>query len=169
LWHGTGINYVIWGAYWGTIIILSNVFAQEIGKLTKWLKINTDAWGWKVFQTLRTFLIFTFGLLISTFVGIGGLSRYFGTVLNRFQLGDLLQGEIYSLGLNKVNLSILLLSILLLFVVEVCQQRTSVRKAIARQNPPIRWLTYSLAFFFVVFLGIYGTGYSTRGFAYAFF
>ena len=35
LWHGTGVDYVLWGCYWGILIILANVFAPELKKLAK--------------------------------------------------------------------------------------------------------------------------------------
>ena len=34
LWHGTGANYLVWGCYWGAILILSSVFAPELRKLS---------------------------------------------------------------------------------------------------------------------------------------
>lgn len=30
LWHGTGIPYIVWGIYWGILIIFSTVFEPEI-------------------------------------------------------------------------------------------------------------------------------------------
>lgn len=32
LWHGTGINYLIWGLYWAVIIILSDLLEPSIKK-----------------------------------------------------------------------------------------------------------------------------------------
>lgn len=42
LWHGTSWNYVVWGIYWGSMMIFSTVFAPEIKKITKFLRINTE-------------------------------------------------------------------------------------------------------------------------------
>lgn len=55
LWHGTSVNYLVWGAYWGGLIILSTVLDPEIKKLTKWLKIDTESAGFRFFQKSRTF------------------------------------------------------------------------------------------------------------------
>ena len=65
LWHGTGYNYLAWGIYWGLLMILSIVFAPEIKKLTRLLRINTEARSWGVVQMIRTFIIFTFARLIT--------------------------------------------------------------------------------------------------------
>ena len=58
IWHGTGMAYVVWGVYWGLLIILSAVLEPEIKSLTKFLRINTETQSWKVFQMIRTFFLF---------------------------------------------------------------------------------------------------------------
>ena len=49
IWHGTGLNYVLWGCYYGGIIIISSIFQPEFKKLTTLLRINTDTAGLEVF------------------------------------------------------------------------------------------------------------------------
>lgn len=169
LWHGTGLRYISWGIYWGTIIIISNVFAPEIAKLTKLLRINTESADWHIFQIFRTFAIFVGGLLCSTLIGPGKLMLYVWIVIKRFNLSRLWDGTIYTFGLDKNNMMVLYISILILFIAEIYQQRGSVREKIAELNSISRWIIYAAAILFVVFFGIYGPGYSTRGFAYMFF
>lgn len=169
LWHGTGVNYLLWGVYWGTIIILSNVFAPELKRLTKALRIKTESFWWRLFQSLRTFAIFTGGLLISTLVGIDGLRLYFWNFLHYFRTTALLRGRLFEFGLNRSNFLTLLVSIAFLFVVEVYQQKGSVRERIAQKPALVRWLAYAFAFVMVVFLGVYGGNFDLSGFAYAHF
>ena len=54
IWHGTGLNYVLWGCYYGGIIIISSIFQPEFKKLTTLLRINTDTAGWKYFLWRKT-------------------------------------------------------------------------------------------------------------------
>lgn len=169
LWHGTGINYILWGMYWGTIIILSNVFAPEIRAAAKFLRIDTEARDWQVFQMVRTFSLFTGGLLLSTFVGYRNIKRYAGIILKQFGLCNLWNGEIYKLGLDKTNLTVLTGAIAILWIAEILQQKGSVREMVAGLHPVTRWFFYALGIFTVIFFGIYGAGYSTTGFAYTYF
>lgn len=169
LWHGTGLDYVLWGCYWGAIIICSNVFAPELKKLTAFFKINVKARPWQLFQILRTFVIFQFGLLLSTLVGRAGLGRWFAQLFTNFRPGALLDGTLYTLGVPKANIVVLFPAILILFLGELCQERGPVREKIARLPGPGRWVLYAAGFLTVLLFGVYGAGYSTSGFAYAFF
>lgn len=90
LWHGTGWNYVTWGLYWGGIIICSTVFAPELKKLTKALHINTETGSWKIFQMVRTFLLF----VVSRIITIPG-DLYLLTTLSSKKAGP------HKISLNK--------------------------------------------------------------------
>lgn len=169
LWHGTGLNYILWGLYWGFIIIFSNVFTPEIKKITKFFRINTDAADWKVFQTVRTFCIFAGGFLLSTLVGYQNMRVYAWCIIKKFEFGRLKEETFAALGLDHTNLVILVWAIILLWIVEACREKGSIRMKIAELNPPCRWIIYALSLLAVIMLGVYGPGYSVDGFAYAFF
>ena len=169
LWHGTGYNYIIWGCYWGTIIIISNVFEPEFKKLTGLLHIKTEARDWEIFQMIRTFCFFVLGLLISTYIGVLNLKAYARFVIKRFQFAKLGFTTFTDLGLEPVNLFVLVFAILLLWFIETKQVDGSVRGKIAELNAVTRWAIYALGLLIVFFLGIYGPGYSTSGFEYAVF
>lgn len=169
LWHGTGVRYIVWGVYWGSIIIFSNVFAPEISWFTRVLRINTESVDWHIFQILRTFALFMAGLVCSTFVGLRELKRYAWIVIRKFELPQLWDKTIYSYGLDKNNMMILYVSIVILLMVETEQQKGSVREKIGNLNAVSRWIIYAAAVLYVAFLGIYGPGYSIRDFEYMFF
>jgi len=169
LWHGTGINYILWGCYWGLIIIISNVFEPEFKKLIKLLKIKTDSTDWHIFQTVRTFCFFVFGLLISTFIGFSNLKTYFRIIFKDFGIGRFSFDVFSRYGLNQTNFIILAFAIVILWTAEAIHLHGSVREKIAGLNAIPRWVIYSTAFLIVMLLGVYGPGYTTKGFAYALF
>lgn len=169
LWHGTGISYVLWGCYWGTIIILSNVFSPEIKKLTTMLRIKTDSADWKCFQTVRIFCVFMGGLLISTLVGYQQIGLYIGYVMKDFNIRRLAIDTFAAYRLDYINLVILIVAIVILWRVDAHQVKKSVRESIAAMNGISRWMIYTLLFLSVILLGIYGPGYTTSGFAYTHF
>ena len=169
LWHGTGINYLVWGFYWGTIIIISNVFEPEFKKLTHLLRINTESADWRIFQTIRTFCFYMGGVLISTLLGVQNLKLYIRIILKDFGFGRMDAGSFIPYGLSEPNFKILVFSVLLLWFVEKKQAGGSVRDAVAKLNPLAKWCLYALEFLIVFLVGIYGAGYTTKGFAYAFF
>ena len=168
LWHGTGWNYVLWGGYWGSLIIFSAVLEPEILKLNQYLHINTNAASWRVFQSFRTFLIFIFGIMM-TRVSSYEIKMAVHQIMRSFQIWNLFDGTLYSLGLNKVNFHILLVSLLIVGVISILQEQGSLRERIAGFNAPVRWGIYAVALLSVLFLGIYGVEYGAASFAYEHF
>ena len=172
IWHGNGLSYVLWGCYWGIIIILTNVFEPEIKKLNARLHIPEEAWWWKVWQTIRTMTIFTFGLLLSTLVGYKDLGLYFSILFGRFRMPSEQFGllpRLSLMGMNESSLFLLILSIVVLFVAELMQMKGSVRERIAKLPPLVRWIVFGVALYVVICFGVYGAGYTKAGFAYAHF
>ncbi len=166
LWHGTGYNYIAWGLYWGGIIIFSTVFAPEIRKLTAFLRINTETSGWKVFQMVRTFLLFSVGRLIT----IPGHLRTTLDVLEKigeqFDIWILFDGSLYNYGLNQKNFILVMITLFILWAVSMLQERGCLRDKIAGQNIVFRWAIYYIAFFSVLIFGMYGAGFNNAVFAY---
>ena len=168
LWHGTGINYIVWGAYWGCIIIFSEVFDGFIQKINKAFCINTAAPTWKLFQTLRTFLIFMFGKMISAQNSLHAVKTVLFGIVHHFHFSD--RWMVYELDLTRLDLDIIRLGLLLVFAVSVLQERgVRVREWIAGWNAIPRWIFYSLALSLVLLLGLYGADFDMSSFAYQFF
>lgn len=167
LWHGTGKDYVVWGAYWGIIIILSTVFAPELKKLNQFLHINTEAASWKLFQMIRTTVIFCGGRLLTAPGSLRASWNIFLSVIHSFHAWSLFDGTLYSTGLQKADFVILILSVIVLWMVSMLQERGGVRKKISAWNAVARWGFYAIAFVSIFMLGIYGAGYDASSFAYA--
>ncbi len=58
LWHGTGLDYIAWGVYWGGLIILSNLYAPRIKEWNAELEVNPESRRFRAAQTARTFSCF---------------------------------------------------------------------------------------------------------------
>lgn len=166
IWHGTGINYVIWGIYWGTLIILSALCKKKLNYYITLLHINTDSGSWKAIQIVRTFLLFLLGRIISMPSNLSDSWSVITAFFTRFNIWEIFDGTIYKLGLNGMNLHIALLSIILLFVVELIQAQRHIRDIIANWNIIIRSLVFSIADVCVIILGIWGPAFSVSNFAY---
>ena len=169
IWHGTGIDFIIWGCYWGVVIILAEILDPVFTKIKKILHINENTADWHVFQTVRTFSSLLITGILAVGCGFRNTKLFFKIIFKDFGIGRL---DIYSFtryGLSGVNFVILVISILVLWMVEKKEAEGSVREFIAKLNPLAKWVVYALGVIIVLFFGIYGSGYSTSGFAYAFF
>lgn len=166
VWHGTGLPYVIWGIYWGIIIIISTVFDKEIKKINEKLSINTETFSWKLFQMVRTFLLFCIGRIITIPNNLVTTGEIIRKIFTKFDVWTLLDGSLYKLGLDKVNFQLALITIVLLWLISFLQERGCVRDMIASRNIVLRWTIYFAAIFSVMIFGIYGPGYEASSFAY---
>ena len=166
LWHGTGWNYVTWGLYWGGIIICSTVFAPELKKLTKTLHINTETGSWKIFQMVRTFLLFVLGRIITIPGDLGVSWKVLRNIAINFHVENLVDGSLYTLGLDRPNFILAIVCIFVLWSASMFQERGCVRERLAGSNIVFRWSAYYLLFFSIIIFGIYGPGYDASSFVY---
>lgn len=167
LWHGTGYNYIAWGIYWGTIIILSSVFAPEIRRFTAFLRINTETQSWRAVQMVRTFLLFSFGRLITVPGHLRTTWDILKKIVAKHDIWTLVDGSVYKYGLDRQDFLLVAVSLLILWCVSRQQEKNeSVRDKIAGYNSVIRWGIYYIAVFAIVIFGIYGAGYDSSAFLY---
>jgi len=166
LWHGTGWNYVAWGVYWGLIIICSNVFAPEIEKLTKALRINTETQSWQLFRMIRTFMLFVISRILTTPAKISDSLGIFKRILCNFDIHSLFDRSVYTLGLDRSNFQLSLILLLILWAVSMLENKGSVREQIAGYNLVFRWILLYGLFFSIVIFGMYGPGFVASDFVY---
>lgn len=166
LWHGTGANYMIWGLYWGCIIIISNVFGPELKRLPVFLHINTDTKAYRMFQQLRTFGLFIITRIITVPQSLEESGVIFRKIFTEMNLWDLFDGTLCTVALDTPEFILSIVTLVVLWRISCWQQNGSVRDRIASNQILVRWCIYYAAFFAVLILGIYGAGYDASAFVY---
>lgn len=167
LWHGTGLDYIVWGCYWGIIIIIGTVFAPEFKKLTKKLNIDTESGLWKNFQIVRTFLIFCGGRLLTAPGDIKVSMDILKSIFTRFNIWVWFDQSIYDLGLDRQELWAGLFGLVLLWFISYKQEHgIKIRETVASFPLPLRWVLYYGLFFAVLIFGRYGSGFEASAFVY---
>lgn len=166
LWHNTGWSYVVWGLYWGGMIICSTVFAPELKMLTAKLCINTEAGSWHIFQMTRTYLLVMISRIVTIPENLHTSWQIFQNIFLNFHVENLVDGSLYALGLDRPNFILALVCILVLWSASILQKRGSIRERVAESNIVFRWSAYYLLFFSVIIFGIYGPGYDASSFIY---
>lgn len=166
VWHGANWNYIVWGIFYGLLIAISGMLKPVYSWLNHKLKINVDSRFFHLFQILRTFWITCMGCIIFRAAGLSSAWKIF---IKSFQIFDIpvnVKRELLSFGLNKYNYILLLVSLIILFVVDIMQEKGSVREKIAHKKVYIRWAIYILGFLSIILFGIYGPGYNQSQFVY---
>lgn len=167
LWHGTGVNYLLWGAYWWLLISFENIFEPDFKKLHKRFGINTSSSWYQRFQMFRTFLLFVFAHLIS---GLGNIHNTAHVIKSMFTVWNpwiWFDKTLLSLGLDTPNLWVGVLSVLVLFKISSLQEKgVHIRERIAAFPLPVRWALYLTSVFSVLIFGWYGPGFDSSNFIY---
>lgn len=166
IWHGAAWKYVAWGLFHGALIIGGTIFGKQLQSLAAALKIDTQQFSWKLFQTLRTFALCCTGRVFFRAGGGQVALDIFRRTFFDFQPWVLFDGSLYTYGLDRPNFILAMAAIMLLFAVDALQERLRLREAFARQNIVFRWAILYAAIFSVLIFGIYGPGYDANQFIY---
>ncbi|MBO5337439.1 MAG: MBOAT family protein [Lachnospiraceae bacterium] len=166
-WHGAQWSYVIWGGLNGLFIVLSEIFAPS----RRWLK---EKLGWKenaasnkVLQAITTFLLVDFTWIFFRAPGTKDALQMIQSMLTVKNFGIFFDSSLYRLGLDRRNFYVMILSIILLLVVDICHNKgIRIRKWLESQNLWFRWLVYILLIESVLIFGIWGVGYDKAAFIY---
>ncbi len=170
LWHGTGLDYLVWGLYWGFLIILGMITEPLFTKIESACGMRTETAGWRVFRRVRTFILFGIGRMITA----GGSLEAFLLIMRRMfselRLWVLFDGSLYTHGVDQKDWYAALFGLILLWIVDLLHEKNiRLRKTIAAQPLLIRWSVYIGAVLFILVFGVYGNTFDATSFAYAVF
>ena len=80
IWHGASWGYILWGVYYGFLLICALVFAPTSKKWVKRLKINTGSPWFITFQILRTMFLVLLGYVLFRSTTLSRAVQYFGAM-----------------------------------------------------------------------------------------
>ena len=106
VWHGASWGYILWGVYYGTLLIASLILQPVFKKWVKKLKINTGSPWFIAFQILRTMFLVLLGYVLFRSETLGQALRYYGAM---FGLTDSVAVDAAAVTAFKNHISALLL------------------------------------------------------------
>lgn len=179
LWHGTGMDYLLWGCYWGGVIIISSILENWFKGIRGKCLISADNLFFRLFQTLRTFGIYCISIFIVAPGSMSALRKFVIETVHKCvdgsgggicRLGNLLADA----GLTTTESGIILVGILILFIADFLQNRVlqegkTIVDILLKRNLFIRWSVIYLLIFMVLLFGRFGLGNTTEAFMYAFY
>ena len=167
IWHGASWMFVAWGIFHAILLIGSQVFAPFFQKLTQWLRIKTDNFGWSFWQMTRTFLLCCVGRVFFRASTIADSFGMFGKMFTDVKISSLFdRSVIKALDFGAENMVISLIAIFVLWAVDMLQERMPLRKTLAQQNLIFRWSVIVIGLLAVIVFGIYGPGFEASSFIY---
>ena len=183
LWHGANMTFVIGsGLLQWVYIVLEETLDEPFKKLWERMGVNPANRLLEAVRIIRTFLLFALSMAFFrassvgdavTLLGCGFKSVASGTVIGALISGFSEQGmrimnDVSVLGLTYADIIIAIVSLIILFAVNVYKNRTKsdIRDAIATRPVVLRFIIWFALLFYVILLGRYGPGYSAAEFIY---
>lgn len=168
IWHGAGLNFIIWGAIHGVLQIIGDLISPVRDWFYKKTNAKIDSVGYKFTRILITFLLVNFAWVffkVSDYnVAIDIISRIF----TKPDFWVLFDDSLYSLGLDRREFNIFFISFLGLILVDWIKNKKKQNFGVFLNEQPwyFRWVVLVALMFAILTFGIYGPGFNKAGFIY---
>ena len=166
IWHGAAWKYIAWGLYYAVLMILGNLFGETNGKIANKLRISVESFCWKTFQVLRTFVLTLIGRVIFRASGLKAAAVILYHTFTDPGWKYILDDKLFSYGLNGYQLLLAACAVLVLWIVDLLQEKMKLRDALAKEPLVFRWILIFGCLFAIIIFGIYGPGYDAASFIY---
>lgn len=168
LWHGANWTFVAWGAIHGFYQVMSDLLKKPRAWLSKKLSIKTDCMSWKLLQTIVTFMMVVFAFIFFRADSIKDALRYVKRIFDRPTPWTLFDGELYNLGLNRSEVNILFVSLVLLLLVDLIKylKKQTLDAFLFEQNVWFEWFVIILLIVMIYIFGEYGSTFDAKQFIY---
>ena len=166
LWHGASWNYVLWGLYYGVIIILSVCFQPLIAKWYEKTKCQNNFF-WRLFQHLRTLFLLAIG---KVFFMTESLEDVAILITKCFSFSNNYV-DITNINNQLGYLSMIFASVMMfvVLVVDIVQERHPETSFLAKFNAKpiyVQWPLLILLGVCIIWFGFYGSGLPHYDFGY---
>ncbi len=166
-WHEGALKFIIGSGILQFIFILFEDLLSPIAeKVNKKLGINSETFSYKLYQVIRTYLLFSLSMVFFRAPSIMAALRIIHSmfIFNPWVLLD--NTSIYTAGLDIYDFRVLIISLVALFVVDGLARKGDVREKLFKQNIVFRWSMLYILIFSILIFGCYGVGYDPAAFIY---
>lgn len=168
LWHGASWNFVVWGGIHGAMQVAEDFLVPYKNRIIKCYKVKTKCLSWRLLQIARTFFVIDFAWIFFRSDTVFDALRFIKRIFIRPTPWVLFNGGIYLLGLDRVEMNILSVSLLFLLLVDFVRYRLgkTIDKFLMEQNLWFEWLTVICLILMVFVFGEYGPVFDAQQFIY---
>jgi len=170
IWHGEGLNFVVWGLLFGVALSLSRLFKKSLRKN----KILRPKRSNKIIKFFQWFLTFSFVCFAWIFFRSNTIQEAFLIIKKIIQTpytlpqGQLSLGYVLSIfrgfGVTQHEFIIAILSITFLLFVDYFRKNREITATINNLPAFFRWIVYYFILIMILFFGAFN---STQDFIYA--
>lgn len=168
LWHGANWTYVAWGAIHGFYQIVADILKAPRAWLEKKLQIKTDCFSWNFLQIIVTYILALFAFIFFRSASIVDALRYVKRIIDRPSPWVLFDGEVFNLGLDRSEMNILIVSLMILLAVDLMKylKNKTLDAFLFEQNIWFEWFVIIGLIVMIYVFGVYGPAFDAKQFIY---
>jgi hypothetical protein len=132
------------------------------------LHVRTECDSYKLGQVLMTFLLTTFAWIFFRADSLQSAGFYIDRMFTQWNPWVLFDGGLYELGLDRMEMQILFVALVILFLVDLVRYRKGIRVDVylENQNLVFRWLVLLGFILMILIYGEYGLTADANQFIY---
>lgn len=168
LWHGANWSFVVWGGIHGFYQAFADIIYKPRMALRNKLKINTECFSFKLYETVVTFALVVFAWIFFRADSIRDALRIIQRIVFKQNIWILFHDGIYALGLNTLEMNILVIAVLVLAFVDCIKYFTkdTLDDFLNKQNLLFKWM-FIIGLVVAIFVfGEYGPTFDAQQFIY---
>lgn len=168
LWHGARWSFVAWGGIHGFYQVTADFLQPYREKIQDKLKIKTNCFSWSFLQAVVTFVLVVFAWIFFRSDSIEDALRFIKRIFVKPTPWLFFNGGIYELGLDRVEMNILVFSILLLLLVDLVRysKKMTIDVFLMEQNLWFEWVAIIGIIVLIFVFGEYGASFDAQQFIY---
>lgn len=160
LWHGAGWQYIFFGLYHFTLILIGSLIEPLIKQFVEKKQFSRDTVVYRGMQILRTGIFVCIGELFFRANGLKSGLLMMRKIVTDFTLESFHDGSILTLGLDGADVFIIGVTMMFILLTEIAQEKgISIFKHIHQQKLGIRFTIFYAVIIYIVIFGAYGKGY----------
>lgn len=166
-WHGAGLNYIAWGLLHAFYQMISKYLTPIIEKMLTIFGLGKNSASKIHLERLGTFLLVTIAWIIFRADNLRMALRLIKHMFFDINPWVLFNDGLFSLGLAWKEWGVLILSILVLYRVDIIHEAgCSISEKVMGYKLPVRWAISMGLIVVIVVFGTYGMGFNAQDFIY---
>ncbi|MEI0478172.1 MBOAT family O-acyltransferase [Brachyspira pulli] len=168
LWHGANFTFIAWGAIHGIFHIIEEQLKPIKEKYFNKFNIKTNVFSFIILEIIITFVIVDLAWIFFRAETIHDAIFYIQRIFTRIDLWTLFDGTLYTLGLNRFEMNLLIIALFILMSVDLIKyiRKESIFEFLSKQNLYFRWFVILFLIFYIIVYGKYGAGFDPKQFIY---
>lgn len=168
LWHGASWSFVVWGGVHGLYQVVGDLTTPLRKHLQDKTHVKTECLSWKLLQTGVTFSLVVFAWIFFRADTITDALRFIKRIIVKPTPWLLFNGGIYNLGLDRVEINILVVALIMLLLVDLVRYLKGITldTFLFEQNLWFEWAVIIVLILMIFIFGEYGPTFNSQQFIY---